>query len=344
MGEYIPDSSHIRHCLLMEYNKKCNASEAHRNICDIYGDVISIRQCQEWFSRFRSGDFSLQDKPKSGRPSALDNNELRALVELNPRQTIEDMAQTFGCSWSTIQEHLLAIGKHYRVGKWVPHKLSEENKQMRISTCQSLLIKHEKEHFLRSLVTGDEKWILFENPACRKQYLSRGQKPLTTARSSLHPKKALLCVWWDQIGIIHFELLKMGQTVTADIYCQQLERLHEALIAKRPAMVNRRRIILQQDNARPHTAKVTQLKIKSFDWDILSHPPYSPDIAPSDYHLFRSLQHFLAGKCFDDIDAVKNALLEYFDSKKPSFYQEGIENLVQRWTDVINNDGDYIDK
>ena len=98
------------------------------------------------------------------------------------------------------------------------------------------------------------------NPVRRKQYLSREEKPLKTARPGLHSKKALLCVWWDQIGIIHFEVFMMGQTVTANIYCQQLERLREALITKRPALVNRRGIILQQDNARPHTAKVTHQK------------------------------------------------------------------------------------
>ena len=135
----------------------------------------------------------------------------------------------------------------------------------------------------------------------------------------------------------------MGQTVTADIYCQQLERLHEALKAKRPALVNRRKIMFHQDNARPHTAKMTQMKIKGLGWEIVPHPPYSPDIAPSDFHLFRSLQHFLGGKRFHDIAAVEIALSEFFDSKKPSFYEEGIKKLAQRWSDVVNNDGEYID-
>lgn len=343
MDKFIPNSIHIRHCLLMEFHKKSKATEAHRNICDLYGDVICIRQCQQWFSRFRSGDFDLQDRKKSGRPSVLDNNDLKTLVESNPRQTIEEMARVLGCSWSTIQEHLLAIGKHCRAGKWVPHQLSEENKKQRILICNSLLIKQEEQPFLKNLITGDEKWVLYENPVCRKQYLSKGEKPLTTPRPLLHPKKALLCVWWDHIGIIHFELLKMGQTITADIYCQQLERLREVLKAKRSALVNRGRIVFHQDNARPHTAKVTQMKIKGFDWDILQHPPYSPDISPSDFHLFRSLQHFLVGKRFEDIDAIKIALTEFFDSKKPSFYEEGFQKLVQRWSDVVNNDGEYID-
>ena len=88
---------------------------------------------------------------------------------------------------------------------------------------------------------------------------------------------------------------------------------------------------------------MSQNKIRGLGWDHLPHPPYNPDMAPSDYYLFRSLQHFLAEKSFDDVNAVKDALFEYFASKKPSFYERGIKNLVQRWTDVINNDGEYID-
>ena len=54
-------------------------------------------------------------------------------------------------------------------------------------------------------------------------------------------------------------------------------------------------------------------KMSEFNWEILPHPPYSPDIAPSDYHLFRALQHFLVGKKFENID--KNSLENYFKEK-----------------------------
>ena len=63
-------------------------------------------------------------------------------------------------------------------------------------------------------------------------------------------------------------------------------------------MLNRKDIILHHDNARPHAALETCQKIAEVGWEILSHPPYSPDIAPSDYHLFLFLQNFLTGKKF----------------------------------------------
>ena len=66
------------------------------------------------------------------------------------------------------------------------------------------------------------------------------------------------------------------------------EKLHE----KRPALVNCQNVILLDDNARPHTERVTQETIFHFQWFILPHPPYSPDLAPTHHQLFCSLQNF----------------------------------------------------
>ncbi len=94
-------------------------------------------------------------------------------------------------------------------------------------------------------------------------------------------------------GVIYFEFLDVNQTITADVYSQQLQRLHEVLLEKRPNLVNQKDVILLHDNATPHVAKMTQQTIKQFGWEVLAHPPWSPDLAPSDYHLFLSLRNYL---------------------------------------------------
>ena len=101
-------------------------------------------------------------------------------------------------------------------------------------------------------------------------------------------------------------------------------------------------MILHHDNARPHAAKVTQEKIRELNWELLPHPPYSPDIAPSDYYLFRSLEHSIKNKTFQNVNEVEIHLHEYFSSKPASFYKRGIEALPERWQRVVNNDGNYI--
>ena len=83
-------------------------------------------------------------------------------------------------------------------------------------------------------------------------------------------------------------------------------------------------------------------KIHEFGWTNLPHPPYRPDISPCDYHLFRSMEHFLRGKKFDSQGNVQNALTDFFRSKNPEFYRKGIESLPERWNKIIDNNGDYI--
>ena len=107
-------------------------------------------------------------------------------------------------------------------------------------------------------------------------------------------------------------------------------------------MLNRKDMILHHDNVRPHAALGTRQKIAEVGWEILSHPPYSPNIAPSDYHLFLSLQNFLTGKKFKNEEDVKQALVQFFASKDETFFKNGIYKLPSRWQEIINNNGNYI--
>ena len=116
-------------------------------------------------------------------------------------------------------------------------------------------------------------------------------------------------------GVIYFELLDTNQTINFNLYSQQLQRLNEVLFQKRPALANQKGVILFHDNGPPHVAQLTQQKIKQLGWEILSHPPWSPDLAPSDYHLFASLRNYLRNKHYADFDELNSDLITFFESK-----------------------------
>ncbi|GFT21119.1 histone-lysine N-methyltransferase SETMAR [Trichonephila clavipes] len=158
---------------------------------------------------------------------------------------------------STMQEHLQQIGKTNRASVWVPHNLSEENRANRSTTCNLLLQWCNTESFLDRSITADEKWVLYDNPKRKGQWLSPNEPSRRTAKPGLRPKKALLCIWWGIREIVHFEVFKPGETVNADLYCKQLDRQNQSLIEKYPAIFNRKGVILQHDNARPHFARKT---------------------------------------------------------------------------------------
>ena len=119
-----------------------------------------------------------------------------------------------------------------------------------------------------------------------------GHVPTSTAKPNIYGKKLMLCIWWDQLGVIYYELLQPNETITGERYQQQLLQLSRELKLKRPQYVKRHgKVIFQHDNARPHVAKVVKDTLEALQWDVLPHLPYSLDIAPSDYQLFRSMAH-----------------------------------------------------
>ncbi|GFT11511.1 mariner Mos1 transposase [Trichonephila clavipes] len=112
---------------------------------------------------------------------------------------------------------------------------------------------------------------------------------------------------------------------------KKLDKLNDALQQKRLELINRKGVVFHQDNARPHTSLVTRQKLLSLEWDTMLHTPYSPDLAPSDYYLFRSLQNSLDGKTFISNEEVKNHLAQFFASKDQKFYERGIMLLPKSW-------------
>jgi histone-lysine N-methyltransferase SETMAR len=331
---------HIRHCLLYEFERKHSATDAHGNICAALGQhAISLRTCQYWWNRFRGGNFLLEDEHRAGRSMQINHDTLEKLLDVDARQTTRELADKLGCDQSTVDRALHSLGKVQKLGAWIPHQLTDSIRKQRVNICMSLLSRRYGSAWLNTIVTGDEKWVLWANHSRKRQWLGAEETPQPEPKADLHPKKVMLSVWWDCQGIVHWELLPSNTTVNAELYCAQMDRLKQALKNNRPEKKN---VLLLHDNASPHVAKLTRKKLADLDFEILPHPPYSPDLAPSDYYLFRSLSNHLREKHFDDIEQLIFDLREFFVSKPASFYAKGIEELWERWQAVVDHAGDYI--
>jgi len=173
------------------------------------------------------------------------------------------------------------------------------------------------------MIIGDEKWITYDNPTRKRSWIRKGEKAQAIAKPGLTRKKVMY-VWWDWKEIVHYELLSSNQTINSELYYEQLQRLQQAIKRKRPELINRRGVVFHHDNARLHTSLMTRQKLRELGWVVLMHP-YSPDIALSDYHLFRSLQNSLNVKL--QKRPVKNHLKQFFDQKPQKFYRDGIMAL-----------------
>jgi histone-lysine N-methyltransferase SETMAR len=112
------------------------------------------------------------------------------------------------------------------------------------------------------------------------------------AAETLSAGKVMASVFWDRKGLLLCEFMPAGTTINANRYCETLKNLHRAIQNKRRGMLTKG-VCFHQDNARPHISRVTTDLINKFGWDTVTQPPYSPDIAPSDYHLFPELKKHL---------------------------------------------------
>jgi histone-lysine N-methyltransferase SETMAR len=91
----------------------------------------------------------------------------------------------------------------------------------------------------------------------------------------------LLRKYWDWQGVIHVDFLTDARTVNAAYYSDLLATdVNEKIRSKRTT--GGKRVAFLQDNARPHTPKTTMETLRKLKWNLLTRPPYSPDLAPSD--------------------------------------------------------------
>ena len=194
-------------------------------------------------------------------------------------------------------------------------KLTPQQAKRRVHTCHQLIGNPMDDRFIRKIVTCDEKVSITATLAPGNSGSARVNLPKSRSKIG-SASKVMLCVWWNFEGVIRWEFVPNGRSVDADLNYQQFERVREILRRRYPAIVNRNRVLLQQDNARSQTARTTKTKIQELGGiELLPHPAYSPDLAPSDYYLFRSMVHFLRGGNFENLEAVEVGVTELFASK-----------------------------
>lgn len=190
MARFEPTNAHLREALLFCYHLKKSATEAHQMLEEAYGDhALGKTQCYNWFKKFKSGDFEVDNESRGRPPQKFEDAELQALLDQDSTQTQDELAEQLQVTRATISKRLNRMGLTQKLTRWVPHELTERQQERRLTTCETLLARHERKSFLHRIVTSDEKWIYYDNPTRQKSWGLPGQASKQTARPNRFGKR-----------------------------------------------------------------------------------------------------------------------------------------------------------
>ncbi|KAB0378636.1 hypothetical protein FD755_010214, partial [Muntiacus reevesi] len=270
-----------------EFKMGCKTAQITCNINNTFGSGAANKcTVQWWFKKFCKGHDSLEDEEHSGWLLEVDNNQLTGSLKLILLHE----------NLSTLKQ----IGKVKQLDKWVPLKLTSNKKYHPFEMSISLILHNNNEPFLNRIVMCDENWIIYHNQKNSKALL----------KAKFIPKKVMVTVWRSAAHSIYYSFRNLCETITCEKYAQQIDEI------KGP--------VLLHDSAQPHTEQQTLQKLNDLGYEVLPHPPYSPDLSPTHYHFFKHLDNFLQGKCFHNQQEAENAFQEFVKSQGMDFCATGI--------------------
>jgi len=316
-----------------------------------YGDAcLSLQQVYKWSKKFLNSVSSVTDSPRPGQAHQVVTPEavaaVEAIVKENRRVTVHEIATHLDMSNGSAHHIIHDVLQFYKVSAgWVPQQQTAELKEQCVDVCQELLkcFEAEGDGFLGRIATGDETWVHYnqlETKKVSKELRHTSSPKLKKFRTQPSAGKIMLTFFWDERGVILEHYMPRGSTVTSATYADLLKNhLHPAIRSKRRGLLSTG-VLLQHYNARPHTARSTVATIQDLSFECLPHPPYSPDLTPSDFHVFGPLREVMGGKSSRSDEEGQQSAHEWLHSQPKAFFiSRGIHALPKGWNTCVECNG-----
>ncbi|UYV84200.1 hypothetical protein LAZ67_X001501 [Cordylochernes scorpioides] len=258
---------------------------------------------KNWVAALKLGRISTEDEHRPGRSveSVTQENidKIHDLVMLDRRMTVRQIEETLGIPKTTADRIIIILGLRKLSARWVPKLLTPDQKAVRrkLSSDNLALFEANPEEFVNRFVTMNETWAHHFTPESKQQSMQwrhSGSPPLKKAKTVPSAGKVMVSVFWNSEGVLLLDFLNKGQTIIDNHYAILVKQLREAIKEKRTGRLSRK-IVYHQDNAPSHRSLQAMAAIYDSGFELLTHAPYSPDIAPSDFHLFPHLKRSLSG-------------------------------------------------
>jgi len=312
-----------------------------------YGSCAPSRDfVEKWGARFRSGRTDIEDDPRSGRP---EDPDVCGLVlqhfDENPHMSLRSTATALGINRERVRLCLKELRCRYARSRWIPHFLTPGVKARRVSLAKELLtrLKGMTARQMRNIILEDESWFYYDNPH-EGRWLHEGESPDTIPERIVSSEKRFVVVFWSSTGPLLVATLEREVKFKSVHAVEFLNKLDAAAREMNRPKNGIKGMRLHWDNAKSHVSKMTMKTVNGLGLSVLPHPPYSPDLSPSDFFLFGYLKEKLKGRHFPEGEGLEAAIIEEMTEIGKEMMQSVMENWKKRLIRVIELRGEYYDK
>ena len=300
-----------------------------------------------WFNQFKNNQLEFVTRKGKGRKKSVDKEEriklIKDAIEANRYITYRDLKKLTGIPTGTIAYIIrddLKVKKLKSV--WVPTELSKSQKETRVKWCIEQREKFQigSHPDVKYISTGDETWMMFKTiySGNKKRWVFSDEDYPRLPKVKPTVKKRMYCVFFNSKEVVQISVLPQNETFNSIDYISSLQEM-----AKNISNFSCPKIILQQDNCRVHYSHLCQYYYKSNRIELMSHPAYSPDLAPCDFWLFRILKQEFRGKEYQNENDLAAAVYEYLGSIPQSEYQKCFNEWFERMKRCIEMNGEYFE-
>jgi histone-lysine N-methyltransferase SETMAR len=323
--------------------QKQSAISIHRSLSEAYQkeSVPGYDTIRRWRGKFLDGSLSLEDLPREGRPIDLSiREELSEVLDGECKFSQNELAAIIGHSPHTVSRITKEEWGYVKSSlKYVPHKLNEAQmaERVRCSKETVAILDGTTKRGLKTLWTQDESWIPLETP-CTFEWRDEDEPRGEVERPTFRNPKRMISLMFNFDKEYSLTVLPKGETFTKQFFLESVVSDWEDVMLESRAVRGLQGCSLHMDNAPAHNCED---ELKLLGVRRLTHPPYSPDLAPLDFSIFGALKASCRGLVFESADDIASHIDDFMRGFDFSERQKLLTEWKTRLQRCIDTNGKF---
>ena len=321
-----------------------NATETYGMLQTAFGaSCMNRASVFKWHKRFKEDREFVSDDERCGSKEVRTPEligQIKNFMDKDRRVSIETISAQFDVSVGTVYTIIPEELKMWKIcAKFSLRVLREDQKERRCHINREMVeLINSDPAILDALVTCDESWIYCYDPETKRQssqWKHAGSPRPKKAGQSKSTHKLLLIPFFDSTGMIYMHWVPTGQTVNKEYYVELLREFRKRFRRNRPALFKSGQWHFHQDNAPVHNSILVTDYLTKMGIKTVPDPPYSPDLASSDFWLFPQLKENLRGCRYKTIEDMKEAVTKVIDTLTQEDFRGAFEKLLERYKCIV---------